>query len=218
MLDLPDQPLLDKGRLIGRCARLRLAFDAARLQGEIDRMPDGYWGSGGGRTGVQKAAEAIFLRGFAPAQGDKPIEDRPALALLPYARELIYDTLGAPPLRCLLARLPAGGFIAPHVDVPPYFSKTIRLHFPVVTNPQSLMYSQGLVYAMAAGEIWALNNSATHAVWNRHATDARTHMICDFLPAPALLERLAAADRDLGRPDAAMEQRLGALPAPGRLY
>lgn len=217
MLDLPRQPVLDKERLIGRCARLHLTFDAARFQAEIERMPAGYWG-GGGRTGVQQAAEAIFLRGFPPAVGDKPIDDRPALAFLPYARELAYDTLGAPPLRCLLARLPAGGYIAPHVDVPPYFSKTLRIHFPIVTNPQCLMYSQGLVYAMGAGEIWALNNSATHAVWNRHATHARTHMICDFLPAPALLERLAGAERELGRRDEAMEERLSALPAPERLY
>lgn len=218
MLDLPDHPVLDKERLIGRCARLRLRFDAARLQGEIDRLPDGYWGGGGGRTGVHRQADAIFLRGFAPAVGDKPIEDRPALAFLPYARELIYDTLGAPPFRCLLARLPAGGFVAPHIDVPPYFAKTIRIHFPVVTHAEAFMYSGGLVYTMQAGEIWALNNSATHAVWNAHATAARTHMICDFPATPALLEHLAGAERELGRRDAAMEQRLQALPAAARLY
>jgi hypothetical protein len=218
VLDLPDQPVLDKQRLIGRCARLPARFDAARLEAEVARLPPGYWGGAGGRAGVQQAAEAIFLRGFPPAVGDKPIEDRPALALLPYARELIYDSLGARPLRCLLARLPAGGFIAPHIDVPPYFAKTIRLHFPVVTQPDALMYSVGLVYAMAAGEIWALNNSATHAVWNRHASAARTHMICDFLPTPALLEQLAAAERELGRRDEAMEQRLRALPPAADLY
>jgi hypothetical protein len=217
MLDLPDQPVLDKERLIGRCTRLRLTFDAGRLQAEIDALPPGYWGSGGGRTGVQQAAEAIFLRGFPPAVGDKPIEDRPALALLPYARELM-GAPGAPPMRCLLARLPAGGFIAPHIDLPPYFSKTVRIHFPVVTNPQAFMYSVGLVYAMQAGEVWALNNSAVHAVWNRHEAAARTHLICDFLPTPALLGHLEAAERELGRRDEAIERRLRALPAATRLY
>ena len=29
---------------------------------------------------------------------------------------------------------------------------------------------------------------------------ARTHLICDFLPEPALLELLARGERDLGRP------------------
>jgi hypothetical protein len=218
MLDLPDLPVLDKTRLIGGCARLRATFDAARLDGEIAQLPPGYWGGGGGRTGVHRAAEAIFLRGFPPAVGDKPIEDRPALALLPYARELIYESLGAAPLRCLLARLPAGGFIAPHVDVPPYFAKTVRIHFPVVTNPQAQMYCAGRVYAMQPGEIWALNNSATHAVWNRHPTAARTHLICDFAPTAALLGHLAGAERDLGHSDAAVEQQLQQLPPAARLY
>jgi hypothetical protein len=125
---------------------------------------------------------------------------------------------GAPPMRCLLARLPAGGFIAPHIDLPPYFSKTVRIHFPVVTNPQAFMYSVGLVYAMQAGEVWALNNSAVHAVWNRHEAAARTHLICDFLPTPALLGHLEAAERELGRRDEAIERRLRALPAATRLY
>jgi len=49
------------------------------------------------------------------------------------------------------------------------------------------------------GEAWALNNSTLHAVWNAHPTAARTHLICDFLPSPALLELLAHADRSLGR-------------------
>ena len=56
---------------------------------------------------------------------------------------------------------------------------------------------------MRPGEAWALNNSAAHAVWNAHPERSRTHLICDFLPSPALLELLARGERDLGvsRPD-----------------
>jgi hypothetical protein len=61
------------------------------------------------------------------------------------------------------------------------------------------MISGGQTYLMRAGEVWVLNNSAAHAVWNQHATLSRTHMICDFLPAAPLLRLLARGERDLGR-------------------
>jgi hypothetical protein len=208
MLDLPGQPTLDKLTLVGGCLRLPLTVDADRLHAEFVKLPPSVWGSTGGRVGVHSAAEALFLRGYAPAEGNKPIEDRPALDLLPYVRHIIEDLIGAPPLRCLLARLPAGAAIPPHVDRAPYFSKSIRIHIPVETHELSWMLCAGQVYLMRAGEVWALNNSTTHAVWNEHATLSRTHIICDFLASPALLDLLARGDRTLGRHMPAVEQHV----------
>jgi hypothetical protein len=198
MLDVPGHPLLDKAALIGGCLRLPLTVDADRLRGEIAALPDSLWGTRGGRVGVHQVAEALFLRGFAPAEGEKPVADRPALDLLPYARFVIEHVLPAAPLRCLLARLPAGAAIAPHTDLPPYFSKTLRIHVPVETNASVHMMAGGLCYSMQTGEVWVLNNSATHAVWNAHPTLSRTHLICDFLPSPALSELLRSGERNLG--------------------
>jgi hypothetical protein len=161
---------------------------------------------------VHLAAEAVFLRGFAPAEGDKPIEDRPALDRLPYARELIERAIGTRPQRCLLARLPAGASVAPHVDRAPYFSQTLRIHVPVETHDQAWMTCEGLSYVMRAGEVWALNNVATHGVWNAHSSRSRTHLIVDFLPDPGLLALLAQAERNLGRPVPEVDAHLAALP------
>jgi len=74
----------------------------------------------------------------------------------------------------------------------------VRLHVPVETNAQVYMVAAGLTYRMQRGEVWALNNSAPHAVWNAHPTASRTHLICDFLPSSALLDMLVEGDRDLG--------------------
>src|SRR3954469_363513 len=179
MLDLPNCEVLDKRHLIGGCARLPLTVNAARLRAEVEQLPSEMWGTTGGRVGVHRQAEAVFLRGYAPAEGPKPIEDRPALNNLPYAREIIEQIIPAPVMRCLLARLPAGGTVSPHIDQAPYFAKTIRIHVPVVTHEQAWMLAGDQVYLMKAGEVWALNNSALHAVWNAHPTQSRTHMICD---------------------------------------
>ncbi len=208
MLTLPDQPILDKIALIGGCARLPLNFDVVRALAEIAALPDGMWGSRGGRVGVHNPAQAIFLRGHAPAEGDLPVEDREALDHLPCLRELIKEVIPAQPMRCLLAMLPAGAVIAPHIDQADYFSKTIRLHFPITTNAHVWMYCAGLNYHMQPGEIWALNNSTGHGVVNADAEQSRLHMICDFLSSPALVELLARADRNLGQTKADIESTL----------
>jgi hypothetical protein len=199
MLDLPGQPVIDKSALVGGCLRLPLQVDARRLAAEVAALPGSVWGTTGGRVGVHQAAEALFLRGYAPAQGALPIEDREPLALLPYAREIIQELIPAAPQRCLIARLPGGASIAPHIDRAPYFSKTLRLHFPIQSHDLAWMMAGPLSYLMRPGEVWALNNSALHAVWNADPQRSRTHMICDFLSTPALLQMLASGERDLGR-------------------
>lgn len=209
MFALPDTPPLDKFALIGACARLPLGIDATRLRAEVDALPETMWETRGGRLGPHDAARAIFLRGYAPAEGrHKPVEDREALACVPYAREIITQRLGADPQRCLLARLPGGAVVPPHSDMGPYFQKTIRIHVPVFTHEKVWMYCDGRVYNMRPGEVWALNNSAEHAVWNADATLSRTHLICDFLPAPGLLDLLARAERGLGAVNAEVETYL----------
>jgi len=208
MLTAPEAPL-DKTALIGACARLPLSIDAARLRAEVDALPEPMWETRGGRLGPHDAARAIFLRGYAPAEGrHKPVEDREALPLVPYARQVITQLLPAPPQRCLLARLPAGAIVPPHSDNGPYFLKTIRIHVPVITHEKAWMYCDGHVFRMLPGEVWALNNSARHAVWNADDTLARTHLICDYLPSTALLDLLARAERGLGMVNAEVEQRL----------
>jgi hypothetical protein len=213
MLDIPGQPMLDKAALVGGCLRLPLQVDARRLAEEVAALPDSYWGTRGGRVGVHRPAEAVFLRGHAPAEGDLPVEDRPALGHLPYVAFIIRELIPAPPLRCLLARLPAGEVVGPHVDRPPYFSKTLRLHVAVQTHDAAWMLASGKIYLMRPGEVWALNNSAVHGVWNAHATLSRTHLICDFLPTPTLLGLLERGERNLGREIPGVENHIRAAVA-----
>lgn len=210
MFDIPGRPILDKATLLGGCVRLPLELDVERLRGEVAAIPGDMWGTRGGRVGVHSAADAIFLRGFAPAEGDLPVEDRPALVRVPYIRSIIEELIPAPPLRSLLAKLPAGAEIHPHVDLAPYFAKSLRIHIPIETNDQVWMMSAGFGYQMRPGEIWALNNNAEHAVWNRHESLPRVHLITDFLPTPELVELVGEGDRDLGVPIAEVEAAAGA--------
>jgi hypothetical protein len=197
---LDDYGPVDKHTLVGGCSRLELQVDADRLAAEFETIPDEAWGSRAGRVNLHQKANAIFLRGYARAEGFKPVEDRSILGSLPYMRELINETIGTKPLRCLLARLGPGDWIRQHVDYGPYFDKTIRIHVPVMTNDHVDMYVHEHCYHMKVGEVWAINNLARHAVYNGDESIYRTHIICDFLPEPDILERVARADTSLGIP------------------
>ena len=199
---------VNKEEVIGGCSRLPIQLDAERLQGEIRGMNSSHWGTTGARIGVHTQVQAVFLRGYAPAEGDKPIVDRAALDEVPYARELIYEVIPAPVQRCVIALLKPQGHVRLHADEGEYFTRHIRLHFPVLTNSQVVMFVAGLSYRMRPGEIWALNNNAQHGVMNRHPTEARAHIIADFVPTAELLQLLAQSSKGLGVQDEATLSQL----------
>ena len=199
-------PAVDKHALIGGCVRLPVPVDIARLQAEVAALPASLWGSRGGRVGVHQPTEGIFLRGYAPIEGAKPIEDREPLQHLPYIAELL-RSIPAPPMRCLLAKLLPGAVIRMHVDNGAYFLQTIRVHVPVVSDPSVAMVSDGRVYTMRPGEAWALNNSTYHGVLSEW-TQPRIHLICDFQPSAALCDLVRAGEHDLGRRDDATLERV----------
>lgn len=200
MLDLASQPIIDKHGLVGGCVRLPIAVDAEHLMTEVNALPSDLWGTRGGRVGVHSAAEALFLRGYAPAEGDKPIEDRPALAHLPYIRSILGGIVPAQPLRALLARLPAGANIPVHVDHGDYFTKSFRIHVPIETNDKVWMLAGGRAYQMKPGEVWSINNLGEHGVVNAHPSLSRTHLIADFLPSGDLIALVKQGDRNSGQP------------------
>jgi hypothetical protein len=207
-MDLNALPVLDKPSLIGAgCTRLSLRVDAGQVQAEVARLSPALWGSQGGRGGVHDRAEAIWLKGNAPATRLAGFDENPAFASLPCLRELVMQRMPAQPLRCLLARLPAGCHVPAHADAGVYFHRSLRFHVAVTSSPQVVMYAAGLCYHMRPGEVWALDNSSVHGVLNDDPLAARIHLIVDYLPSPELLELLKTAARDLGTRDALVDQR-----------
>lgn len=187
--------------------RLPLTYDAARLGEEVMRIEQTEW-DGGGRTASAFAdTKAIFLKGFAAASKNPSLEERSALGRLPYARELIHSLIPSVPQKCVLSYLPAKTDVGLHVDMGEYFEKTLRIHFPVLTNTQSRMYI-GACYCMKPGEVWILNNNVPHGVENDHPTLPRIHMICDYLPTKQLLDLVGRSDASLGSPCPELREKL----------
>jgi hypothetical protein len=89
-------------------------------------------------------------------------------------------------VRCLLASMPPGISIPPHHDTGYWVNYTHRLHLPIITSPDHVIFRIGPTVDQMVrinfdeGSLIELNNQSKHAVdncWDRH----RVHLIFDYV-------------------------------------
>ncbi|MBO6557880.1 MAG: aspartyl/asparaginyl beta-hydroxylase domain-containing protein [Pseudomonadales bacterium] len=93
-------------------------------------------------------------------------------------------------IRAMLAKLPAGNIIKPHVDQHPSFHASHRIHVPVTTNSKVRFMIDGKPHRLEVGRAYEINNQCQHSVMNKGNED-RVTLIFDYLP-PGGIERSAA--------------------------
>lgn len=81
--------------------------------------------------------------------------------------------------RVMLARMGAGGVIAPHRDANPAAKWPHKIHVPILTNDRVTFFVEGKGFHIAEGEAAEVNNMDTHAVENAGDTD-RIHLIFEY--------------------------------------
>lgn len=86
--------------------------------------------------------------------------------------------------RVMLARLPAGAFIPPHVDGDARGFVPHKIHVPILTNPEAYFFLDRQRHHLAEGRAWEVNNGVTHSVVNNGDSD-RIHLIFEYLDADA---------------------------------
>jgi hypothetical protein len=120
-----------------------------------------------------------------------PVQRTPAGVLCPYICEEVLPQFGARWLRVAFYKLEAGKRIGEHRDLvhDGFHRVTVRIHLPVVTNEQVLMYVDRRAYYFAPGTAWYFDPTARHKVENNSNED-RIHLMADFLFERALCERL----------------------------
>lgn len=84
--------------------------------------------------------------------------------------------------RVMLARMPAGGVIHPHVDANPAAKWPHKIHVPVSTNAGVVSCFGGEEHHFPAGEAVEVNNLGPHWVRNSGSTD-RVHLIFEYYDA-----------------------------------
>ena len=104
--------------------------------------------------------------------------DTPLLARCPYIREVL-AAIRCPQQAVRFLRLKTGSIIKEHRDHELGFEDgEVRLHIPVITNPQVEFVLNQIRVVMNEGECWYLNVNQPHRVAN-HGTADRIHLVID---------------------------------------
>ncbi len=185
--------------------RLPVAFDPARLARDLASLAAVEWIDHFLTDRYEGNWDVIPLRGPADAThpvmmiaatpGARAFRDTALLASCPYFREVI-ASFRAEIRGVRLLRLTPGSAIREHTDHE-YTSDdgVLRLHIPVVTNPDVVFLLNGSRVRMAAGSAWYLRLSDPHSVANNGSSD-RVHMLVDTLMNAHLAALLAKAGCD----------------------
>ncbi|WP_157807402.1 aspartyl/asparaginyl beta-hydroxylase domain-containing protein [Hymenobacter chitinivorans] len=165
-------------------------FDAARLQQEVARLTTALWQDHYNRGGYEGSWRTLQLRALhgqltnnvASHAGTLPdaaaFRDTPLLAQCPYTKEVL-DFFQIEKTAVRFMQLDAGAVIKPHCDPDLNFEQgEVRLHIPVLTNPQLHFYLEEERLVLDEGSCWYLNLSRPHQVKNEGAT-ARVHLVLD---------------------------------------
>lgn len=107
----------------------------------------------------------------------------PALALLPQARQILFDLMrlveGERLGRVLITRLPPGKRIHPHRDGGSHAAYYDRYHVALQVLPGAIFSAGPETIQMQPGDVWWFDNSQEHEVVNNSADD-RIVMIVDI--------------------------------------
>lgn len=169
---------------------LKVRFDAARMARDLANLEGADWIDHFLTDRYDGDWDVIALRGPAEAThpvmmiattpGQKRFKDAPAFGRCPYLREIV-ESFGAELRGVRLLRLTPGSAIKEHTDHE-YTDDdgTLRLHIPVVTNPDVVFLLNGTRVTMEAGTAWVLRLNDPHSVANNGPTD-RVHMLVDLV-------------------------------------
>jgi hypothetical protein len=177
--------------------------DIAALRAAVSAIPETVWSAE--NAGKPNRFEALGATGhivfrFIDSPRDwRGSHDRSAWSqwrglLEPVLGEAVRDygyARGAFP-RVMLASMPPGGVIHPHIDANPAAKWPHKIHVPLSTNPGVVSFFGGQERHFPVGEAVEVNNLGPHWVRNDGETD-RVHLIFEYYdadqPDPDWLDR-----------------------------
>lgn len=178
-------------------ARLKGTYDHERMQSELRTATRESWSKQrsynehgvGAETEADWRCLALRSPGGDPSRtdpggpGPELFSDTKWMSELPYLREVL-NSIPAPMHAVRLMALGPGTVGMTHDD-PKYSPKygVLRLHIPVVTNPDARTILDGQPHHWEPGEFWFGDFSRLHHVENL-GSEHRTHLVMDTLAVP----------------------------------
>lgn len=177
--------------------KLPLLFDADRLAEEVAAVPEEEWRPHPQGHPGNSALPLIAAGGDPGNDATKgPMRPTPHLSRSPYLRQVL-AAFGTVLGRTRLMRLDGNAAATPHADVNYYWMQRVRIHVPVVTQPEVKFLCGSREVHMAAGEAWIFDTWSTHNVLNPYPT-RRIHLVADTVGSAAFWDLAARGERPFG--------------------
>ncbi len=174
--------------------QLPVSFDAPALAAEIEALGESAWRPHPQGFPGNSAMPLIAENGNPQSDSVRGrMRPTPQLERCPYLKQVL-ATIGGVWGRSRLMRLSGQAEVTAHVDIDYYWRDHMRVHVPIITQPDVSFHCGEDSVHMGAGECWIFDTWNLHRVVN--STDAaRVHLVADSVGGPGLWNLIAS-----GRP------------------
>lgn len=179
--------------------QLPISFDADALAAEIAALSESAWRPHP-QGFVGNSAIPLVARDGDPSSDavSGPMRPTPQLMACPSLMQTM-AAIGGVWGRSRLMRLSGNAEVQSHVDVDYYWREHIRVHVPIVTQPEVRFECGNAALNMAAGECWLFDTWSRHRVLNS-AERSRIHLVADTVGGPGFWDLVAGARVPNGGP------------------
>lgn len=175
--------------------KLPIRFDAEALAAEVRALPPAAWTPHPTGFVGNEAVRLITPNGEPLDAIEGPMAPTEWLERCGYIREIM-GHLGAVWGRSRLMGLAAGGEVPPHIDINYYWRTHLRIHIPVITNPDVNFTCGGETVHMEPGSCWIFDSFRSHDVQNK-GTEQRIHLVLDTVGGGLMPDLIKHADNGL---------------------
>ena len=176
-----NQPLL----------KLPIHFSADALAQEVRALPRSAWRPHPTRFAGNEAVRLVTPGGAPTDSISGPMAPTEDLHRCPYTMEVM-NTLGGVWGRSRFMGLGPGAEVPAHIDCHYYWLTHLRIHIPVITNPEVKFACGEEVVHMAPGECWVFDSFRSHRVVNG-GREQRVHLVLDTVGSEQLWDLIEAA-------------------------
>jgi len=164
-------------RLPTEFVRLPLKFDVERLSQEVLAFEESEWLPHPHGFEGNSSVPLISLNGEMNDNFNGPMMVTERLERSPYLQQVLasFDEVFG---RSRLMGLAAGCAVPEHRDINYHWYNRVRIHVPVITNPDVLFYCGDTHVHMQAGETWIFDSWKPHRVENG-SDENRVHLVID---------------------------------------
>ena len=180
--------------------RLPIRFDAKRLSADVESLGEDVWTAHPTGFAGNDAVALVSPGGQLTDALRGAMAPTRHLLASPYIMAIMGE-LGGVWGRSRLMRIAPGAEVPEHVDIHYYWRTHIRIHIPVITDPEVVFTCGGVSVHMAPGECWIFDSFRMHDVQNRSAR-SRVHLVLDTVGGDRLWELIDAAEAGAAASDA----------------